>query len=466
MNRAKIQEQKGFIATIEIAIILAGLAYATMYMFDLWSKQDERDRTRAVGNELAVYQSAVQRFVSYNEHGGVIATPTILIDFLNFNAHTSQATALNFAGTDWLKKNVPGLCDSGLQGTGPYTANQSFLNCLFRDETSFRQAYSTDIWFDTANGTIETETVIQPYDQAGNIRKDLTSMAANAANSSTYGSFSSNDALSSITFNTTTGEIVMKVSNNSAVSSWLLTNGQNNMNADLDVGGYSVVNAQDGDFSGTLNSSDLNVTTDASVGNNLIVGNNLGVVNGIVSDTGDIIAAAGKLQASNGVDILGVGNLTIADGRISIKNVTPGTDYYGADSAKKADLTLQSDTEMVLQFDSGSGLLVVDGDTYNTDINRYASQAVYDVSIVANGAPVNKPTCPVGKTPQVFLGASSFSRNDTVKPIGAVSVYAIDNGALWNAYLEILDEDGVHGGVANTNASFPNISILAVTKCT
>lgn len=459
-NNVATRYQGGFLNTLAITFFLAFISFAMFQFQELIQTQNERNRANDVGSQISTYQGAVQRFVSYNNHGGTLATPTSLIDNLNTNSNLSLATAVTFNGTFWLKKNVVGVCDAGLQGTGIFTANQSFISCLFRNQTNFRQKYVTKIWFDTANGTIEAQTTIPAYNLGGKIRKDFSSLVANAAKANIYGSFTSDDALSIIEFDKVSGNIIMRVSNNSAVSSWIKTNGQNSMQADLSIGGYSIVNADNGDFSGTLTAGSVDVI------NNVNVGTSLSVVEDIITSSGNIVANAGKVITRDGLEIIGTGDLVIEDGRIILKNATPGVDYIGADGVKKAEITLESDNEMALQFDGGTGLLFIDGDTYNADIQRYASQAVYDVSIVANGSTVIKPICPIGKTPQLFLSASAFSRNDTVKPIGALSTYAIDNGASWSPYLEFLDEDGVHGGISNTNGSFPNISILAVSKCT
>ena len=479
----KLKGQRGFVGTFDAVILLSVLAFVTTQFFQITTKQDERDRAFASGADLSQYQVGVSKFISYNQYGGTLANPTPLSDYLVSNGHTSEASGITFNGTNWLKKYDLGTCPSGLQGLGLQTSNQSFLPCLFKDRTNLRQTYSTVIWLDTVQARIFGKTTVPGVQWKGGARKDLTSMVANKA--ATGYSSTSEDSVSTIEFDHVTGNIIATSSNAPSNSTWLRVDGSNTMKADIDVGGYSIVNGLNGTFSDTVTSNDIVANNNLDV-TNTITTKDINVTNQAAIKSILLNAGVNLSSASGDLDIVsaianGVSSLNINKGDLTISNITPllkfiAQDAAGVKSAKTSQISANAPDEITMSFTkadgtAGTGAFNVDGDIYTSDVNRFSSQSVYDVSIVANMDVIEKPVCPTGRTPQVFLAPSSISVGGTVKPVGAVSTYAEDAGTPapggWNVYIEIQDEDGVHGGKANTiPVTFPNTSILAIRKCT
>jgi len=493
-SRLKLKKQAGIILAIDALIMLSVMTFSLMLWLDYEKLKRERDVAGVVGNQLSEYQSSVSRFVSFNQYGGTLVSPSPLHQFLIDNGHDSEENGLVFNGTNWLKIDDDGVCPDGLQGTGDYTANQSFLDCRFSDTTRHRQSYTTTVWWDALENRTRAKTVLPAYSPTGEPNYRLTALAALRAASSTYGSSHSDDVQSSIVFDEDSEQIIMEANVNVATSAWVKTDGTVAMGADFNVGGYDIVNVNNGTFSGTLEAQALTVLGDSSIGDTqddtltvnstttfnspteinsaLTVESIIVDVDGILVSLGDVDIAEGSLNVQDGINILGEGDLNILDGNIVLNNATPTLSMnnvngetlaeISSNTAQKVDVTFGTD----VNGDLVDGQLVVKGDIYSDNVKRSTSQAVYDVSIVANGSTVTKPVCPATKTPQVFLGATSFARDGTIKPIGAISTYADDNGANWSVYLEILDEDGVHGGRTGAAVSFPRVSIMAVSKCT
>ena len=487
MGNSRLINQKGFVGAFDAMILLSVLAFASAQFFQITVQENERDRANASGAQLAQYQVGVSKFISFNQYGGSNATPTPLAQYLNANGNTSLGNAIVFNGTAWLKKYDANTCPTGLQGSGLQTANQSFLPCLFKDTTNLRQTYSMAIWLDTVQARIVGQTTIAGVNFKGEDRRDLTSLVANKA-ASGYSSISQ-DSLSTLDYDHATNTIVLTSSNAPSNSTWLRVDGSNTMQADIDVGGYSISNGLNANFSGTVTAKTADIVKDAGgLGGDLTVENNtttndltvtnIATIKSIALNAGVNLDAVvnGVVSEFNLSNITpgNVANLNVSRGDITITNATPILKLIN-DAQPIAQIEGTSPNEMTVSFQKAdgtgdTGTLNVDGDIYSQDVNRFTSQGVYDVSIVANGDNILQPKCPANRTPQVFLGAASIGRSGTVKPIGAVKTYASDPGsapASWNVYMEIVDEDGTHGG---TNAAlplpFPNSSILAVRKCT
>lgn len=457
---------------IELMLVLSVLTALTVFFADMNKHSDDVVLAKAAGREIAEYKSSVQKFLSYNEHGA-----TSLSVFLNTNSHNSEASSVTFNGTDWLKKNSAD-CSSGLQGTGDYSADQSFLPCRFKDQTRLKQSYATKFWFDPASSTVEAKTVMSAGRVRGETRHDLTAYIVNAIDSSTAGSSSSDDSIFTVKLDRSIpgdATILLEVSNNTALSSWLRVDGGNKMGADLDVGGYSIVDAENGSFTGVVTTEDLSVTDVADIGtlnvtNDGTFGGGVNVARDITSSGGDIISSSGKVTSFSGFNITGAGDLIIEDGKIVLKNAAPSVDFITSDNIKRSEIMLTGNNELSVKFNSvpagdPPGIFSVSGDIYNESIGKFGSQGVYFITNAANGESVDKPLCPQGKVAQIFTSASAFSRNDIIKPVGAMSTFAIDEGSNWRVYMEIIDEDGVHGGMSGANSSFPNMNIMAVIKC-
>lgn len=99
-------------------------------------------------------------------------------------------------------------------------------------------------------------------------------------------------------------------------------------------------------------------------------------------------------------------------------------------------------------------------DVFLNGKQRWLSQAIQDATVASNGATIPKPTCPSGKTPQIFVAPAIFSENATANPIAAVQASATDLGGSWQVSIRVLTQDGW------TNPDATHGQMIVLTKCT
>jgi len=489
MNKPFKNSQGGFVGTLDVIIMLSVLGL----VWTLWAmvERQKYDYTRAevAGNEIAQYVASVRAFTARNRYGGLT-----LVEYLRNNGHTTPGTGVVFNGTNWLKMNnaAPSAgtvgCVNGLQGSGLFTDANAFLDCTFPDRTRLNQTFSTVVWWEVSptptfpgEGRVQSRTTIPPATFAGEVRMDLTSRALNRAASSAYGSATSD--VTSATYELNGNNIVALTGFTSASSVWLEIAGTNEMTGPLNMGGNLLRDATRGHFSNSLRvggavgqfDADVSaglistefevigsaqISADLTVANNATIGGEAEVESEIRSMAGDIRALTGDIRAEAGAVFVGTRLFLRSGGGAGVEN-NVGLDGLSAN-------------ELYVDFPnapSQRGLLAVKGDIYATDINRYSSQAVYDVTIAANNDLIQKPTCPVGKNPQVFLGVANANRatgGSEIVPVAGVSTYARSVSATqWRVFIELLDEDGLHGGESNPGGlPFPQGALFVATKCT
>lgn len=183
---------------------------------------------------------------------------------------------------------------------------------------------------------------------------------------------------------------------------WLRTDGSNQMNGPLNVGGNNVTNAKDIAASGTVNSANVAATQDVTAGNNV---------------TAQKDVSAGQDVTANR-DIWA--NVAGGGGDVKIRN------------------TLQADNQPItLAGAMNQGQLIV-----GTSLDW--SQVI-------------KPTCPWGKTPRLFLTPASVYADGTTLRLSGISVKAADFGSHWYVFMQINDDEGRQRAASG--------SVLATTAC-
>lgn len=195
------------------------------------------------------------------------------------------------------------------------------------------------------------------------------------------------------------GNILVRVDTNPNFDLWLRVDGTNRMRANLNAGGFSIGNAQDGDFRGN-------------------------------------VRVSGRAQVDQGLISRGV-------------------------------------------IDAEQGIFTTD--IYLDSVRRFASQGVYDVSVVHGGANyiVNKPDCSnAGGNPQIYAAMqSSGSINDTGVYNGDALydsfVRVFDIGSAWMVVPQVRGTRfglAVQGGQlvltkqVNSNVA-PNAAIVLMRRC-
>jgi hypothetical protein len=162
---------------------------------------------------------------------------------------------------------------------------------------------------------------------------------------------------------------------------WLRTDGSNQMNGALNVGGNNITNAKDIAASGTVNSANVAATKDVTAGNDVYAGRD-------VKANRDIWA-----------------NVAGGGGDVKIMN------------------TLQADNQPI---------------TLAGAMNQ--GQLIVDTSL--KWSQVIKPTCPWGKTPRLFLTPAAVNADGTTLRLTGISVKAADFGSHWYVFMQINDDEG------------------------
>jgi hypothetical protein len=176
---------------------------------------------------------------------------------------------------------------------------------------------------------------------------------------------------------------------------WLRTDGSNQMNGALNVGGNNVTNAKDIAASGTVNSANVAATKDVTAGNDVYAGRD-------VKANRDIWA-----------------NVAGGGGDVKIMN------------------TLQADGQPIT-------------------LAGAMTQGQLIVSTTLTNIPLTKPICPWGKTPRLFLAPSAVYASGATLRLTGITAAAYDLGSSWNIYMAINDDEGVNhyasGSVLATTA--------------
>lgn len=221
----------------------------------------------------------------------------------------------------------------------------------------------------------------------------------------------------------------------------------------------------------------LRIDNDTDVGGDLDVGGNTDldgtlIVDGLSTFNDDMqvnadITATGRISGLDGffdsdVFLCQDDNdecaLRVGDG-ISGRSLALGYDgavtklWQGGNAANSMDAFVVLANTVVFDGDVASNVIatgnmqaagVVSGSDVQTLAGDSLIRAVQDVAIVPNLANISKPVCgAVAPNPRIYLAVSQAASGNPAPPIHQVVTYAIDNGATWQARMEILTEDGV-----------------------
>lgn len=413
------KKQGGFVLLISMVIMLTVSSALAVSLINRERKASDRQKAIEAGVQLRAFSYGVMRYISEQGDSSVPGT---------------------YTGTAWLKTSS---CST------PGTASSSYLPCSFPDKNRYRDDYTTVITVVgsdvEANISIPWPKVlgVQSAISAANLR---TTAASDNAMIGEYGVTVTPAVLGFITFKDVvetqaTKTIEATASNNSALGIWMRTDGSTVMNADMGLGGNSIVDVDDLIATGQITSGGL-----------VISGTSFDSIStdGGVYAVGDILAE-GEISAEGNISTLG--RLDVGDGSSdSIINF-----YQSSVASENVTLRVEGAGDVVISNGDGDAQLIADR-VYVQGVNRFASQAVYNMTIVPHGGRIDVITCPGSTVPQVFTSVSGLSQK-TPSPISSFDVEISTYGSEWEFNVEMITATGrVSSGDISAN-------ILVAVKC-
>lgn len=277
LHRAGLRHQRGvFLIGLLLGIVL--LSTILVSIFALQRRAYVENYATIEGNAMAQFAIGLRGFVA-----AVQADPASL-----------PANPLVVNGVDFLK---PPTC-GGLATNPP----EGFVPCVFTGQT-FGQFYATTINRNAATNEIEARTTLIVPDLADGNNRVMTAarMAEGAmANQNVPSTGVFMTAFANVPENYVgpappvtpavpdRGRVLLIVNNAPSNDLWLRVDGTNSMNANLQMGGFSIQNARDARFAG-----DLRVEGRAQVDNGLTV------TSGTLDAREGVFARDGVVEATN-----------------------------------------------------------------------------------------------------------------------------------------------------------------------
>jgi len=387
--------------------------------------------------------------------------------------NTTIAAGYNPVGANWLR--TAATCGAG-NGTGA----KDYLPCSFPSTFSFGLTPNT-LFTSLGGGKWSVTTTFGRILNGANIRMDLAEIAKKAAmglgneQATPLTSTTFHEYKVDYTAGVTEGTLLSVVNTNASTDAWLRTDGSNQMNANLNVGGNDVVNARDGIYSRNVSAgnnltaaNNVTATNDVNAGRSLGVGiapsgvagridaNNVINTNQYVDATGHPGSRKVRLGGnvySNVPLVSRVGNdLNIA----SAKGGTTRINWYrpGAIATRtgnSAKYQLGNSWALVAENNNGTisgagstprsaasslyvnDILLRSKNVWMSDIvNRLPTTPVMATQLVNGlGGRVYKPVCGAGGTPKIYVIPMRWNES------GAnwnVSWYAVNYGPYWQVY--------------------------------
>lgn len=251
---------------------------------------------------------------------------------------------------------------------------------------------------------------------------------------------------------------------------YLRTDGTNQMNAALNMGGQAISNATTVTATGTITGGNLN-TGGAVNATGTITGGNL-TTGGAVTATGNVTSAAlvrganvTATSALSGATLSTTGNATIGGnatvtGDLNVNDVT-ATGAMTATGNITSSGTVQAATDMVITSltsrPSAPGVTSVKG------LLPKLSE-LYNYTITADGQTVPVPTCSTGGTPQVFILPHVATGTAGGGMWGTQVRMTGPSGGVWTVVAR--DSHNLRIGVNSTDIPAANFTAIVRTFCT
>lgn len=415
------KRSKGFALVTAAALILA----ATWYSIQVYQEYEFNRRvttlTAEAGRHLQQHVFAVMKLIS---------------------AEGNAAAVGAFNGTTWLK---------GADCAGAASDNY-MADCAFNDTAPFGVTYTTNV---AVVGGITQATILVPFPQVFNgvepihLALKIRSVAAGFLDGTTPIAQTFVD----FQIDEVNDQIIAQVSGAPSTDIWLRTDGTNSMGADLDLGGNDINNvaaifASPGGVVDTALTLEIGSAMNAAG----ILSTDQFISAAGVNGFGESLVAVGTLTAA-GADF--TGEVTIGD---AVNSSSTRITFVDNAIGSNQNIRLQANNgDLFLTNDAGNATLIADK-VYLKDVNRFASQAVYNMTLAKHGDLIQKPTC-TGFTPQIFTSFSGLAQ-DPARPISAFSVTAVDAGSNWR-----IDVKAKTDGPGDVPDSLLEADIVVAVKC-
>jgi hypothetical protein len=428
------RSQRGYLAVAAIVPALVGfVAYAMIEFANLREAKYQGQMADESGRILQQHTFGVMKLIS--EQGAAAAVG-------------------DFAGSLWLK----GAACTGGTAAAPYISSCSFPEGLPRSKGV---PFNTTI---SVTGLVATAVIRAPWPGLQNAGPKDPNVAASvrmSAASYLSGSTPVNQTFVEYSLDPVTEEIVATVTTAPSTDIWIRGDGSNQMNADLNVGSNDIygVTAIYGDATAVSNTG-----TTVTIGSAMSVDGSLHSVGDMTTDgsidavgnitTDGSIGAAGDIGTD--ANLFASGGLTIGTQGTANSVIT----FRAAALTGQGNMTLSADTvgDLKLTNADGSATLIADK-IYIEDLNRFVSQAVYDVTMAVDGDIIPFPNCAAsGLTPQIFTAISGLGA-DLGRPIRAFDIEALSVSGGWLLNVLLITD-------TNTPVQDFYSDILVVTKCT
>lgn len=396
------KKQAGYVGVVTAMAIVTVLGVALVVTARMQRDNAQVEAARIMGQQVSQVASALRSFITAAQ------------------SDTSLVSSSARTGVDWLKSPTCG----GLS-TNP---TDGYLPCSFNGGM-YEDSFSTTMTYTSSTAYIESRTSFQVpvTGDSEDYRKLLAARVVKAAlasqnipNTNTFFSAFANAAASATSQPTiasdteaNAGRIVLVVSNAASNDPWLRVDGTNAMGADLNMGGYSIVSANAGTFTG-----------------NLTVGGTATITGAATLKSS--IAVTGVIQGNSG--------LTLKNGTADLQGGLVTTDAYFSDTA------------------------------------AYASEAISHAQVLTGSSSytVTKPTCGSNaSTKEIFTGFQGTGTNSSADSIYEARIDVTDNSTYWTvkpvltAKTYAMAQSGTTVTFTKTAASTnpTDARIVVLTKC-
>ncbi len=455
IGRTRRRKQSGYVTLIGMFLALAAAAAAMPWVFEKQQRDREQELANTAGKDLAMIASGVSEYVSKVQSGDEPPNEgddlTLTLGDLRpeqcggpdrgyFEPHEGfiPCQVADYGDSDtpfWdeYEIRIEHLNSPGGGAAGNASLVQAFVNTQVDPGKDFagRQARVAQRITNVANEHREPGGHEMFNAVFANVDVDDVETPTNPSDEYTTPTPNFDDPTAS-----SFGRVVMVVSNRSTADRWLRVDGTNEMEADINAGGYDLRDAENIDAAGDLLlGGDALIGGDSQVGGSSLVRESLTV--------GDDIEAGGDIT---GEDVAARNDMIAGNDVLASNDV-----WAGGDVETEGDVL--ADGEVLAE------------DVYMDNVQLHASQAFYEGHVVGRGERVPYPRsdeggCPSGRSEAIFTSIQDVVVDDgqTDSAIYGQRVDVGRSGNEWTVDVEVLTDDSGWVRARDWN-------VVAMTQC-